>query len=88
MVPVRGTIDPHHWGSPLFQDVCPCRQGNGGPGAADAVSCTLVPSLGVHAFPGVIQQRPFHLRDYLRATRDCKLFDFTTGQWLRIAEAA
>ena len=40
------------------------------------------------AFPGVIQQRPFHLRDYFRATRNCKLFDFTAGQWIRIAEAA
>ena len=40
------------------------------------------------AFPGVIQQRSFHLRDYFRATRDCKLFDFSSSRWLRIAEAA
>ena len=40
------------------------------------------------AFPGVVTERPFHLRDYLRATRDCKLFDFTTGRWVRYPDAA
>lgn len=39
------------------------------------------------AFPGVIKQRSFHLRDYFRATRDCKLFDFANSRWIRIAEA-
>ena len=39
------------------------------------------------AFPGVVTERPFHMRDYLRATRDCKLFDFATGRWLRYPKA-
>ena len=39
------------------------------------------------AFPGIVKERRFHLRDYFRATRACKLFDFDGSRWLRISDA-
>jgi omega-6 fatty acid desaturase (delta-12 desaturase) len=39
------------------------------------------------AFPGRVIDRRFHLRDYLAATRRCKLQDFETGEWLPYAAA-
>ena len=36
------------------------------------------------AYPGIVQERPFHFRDYIRATRACKLFDFETSRWVRV----
>jgi acyl-lipid omega-6 desaturase (Delta-12 desaturase) len=33
------------------------------------------------SFPGVIVDRRLRLRDYIRTTRQCKLFDFETGIW-------
>jgi omega-6 fatty acid desaturase (delta-12 desaturase) len=33
------------------------------------------------AFPGIVLERRLRLRDYLRTTRRCKLFDFDTGIW-------
>lgn len=33
------------------------------------------------AFPDDVEQRPLSLRDYLDATRTCKVHDFETGQW-------
>jgi omega-6 fatty acid desaturase (delta-12 desaturase) len=32
-------------------------------------------------FPGMFQTRPLRLRDYLRATRRCKLYDFDRAGW-------
>ena len=46
--------------------------------AADAIE---------RAFPGVIVERPLRLRDYVRATRMCKLFDFRDGCWLSYEQA-
>jgi omega-6 fatty acid desaturase (delta-12 desaturase) len=33
------------------------------------------------AFPGLVIDRKLRLRDYVRTTRACKLFDFDTGLW-------
>jgi len=35
----------------------------------------------------VLHERPYRLRDYLRTTRRCKLYDFEGGRWLTYAEA-
>ena len=35
------------------------------------------------AFPGEVVERPLRLRDYLAATRACKVHDFETGRWSR-----
>ncbi|HSL59223.1 MAG TPA: fatty acid desaturase [Acidimicrobiales bacterium] len=35
-----------------------------------------------------VVDRPFRVRDYVRATRDCKLYDFDEQRWLTYAEAA
>ncbi len=32
-------------------------------------------------FPDRVDERPLRIKDYLEATRVCKLHDFTTGQW-------
>ncbi len=40
--------------------------------AADAIEA---------AFPETVGRRPIRVRDYWRATRRCKLHDFTTGRW-------
>lgn len=32
-------------------------------------------------FPDEVVERPIRVRDYLRATRTCKLHDFETGEW-------
>jgi acyl-lipid omega-6 desaturase (Delta-12 desaturase) len=40
------------------------------------------------AFPGVVTSRPFRFRDYVRATRECKLFDFEIGEWKQYPEHA
>src|SRR5688572_17229506 len=40
--------------------------------AADAIK---------EAFPGLVAERRMRLRDYIRTTRACKLFDFDTGRW-------
>lgn len=34
------------------------------------------------AFPDDVDERPIRLRDYLRSTRACKLYDFEHGRWL------
>ncbi len=31
----------------------------------------------------IAQERPFRLSDYVRATRECKLFDFDQARWVR-----
>lgn len=46
--------------------------------AADAIK---------RAFPGVVVDRPLRLRDYGRATRMCKLFDFRNGHRLSYEQA-
>ena len=38
-------------------------------------------------FPGVVVDRPFRLRDYLRTARACKLYDFERGAWLSYEQA-
>jgi omega-6 fatty acid desaturase (delta-12 desaturase) len=38
-------------------------------------------------FGDVVRERDFELRDYLRTTRACKLYDFTTHRWFTYAEA-
>jgi omega-6 fatty acid desaturase (delta-12 desaturase) len=48
------------------------------PEAADAI---------VAAYPDVVNERRFHWRDYLRAVRHCKLYDFEHGTWLTYAQA-
>lgn len=30
----------------------------------------------------LVERKPYHLRDYLAVTRQCKLFDFERGQWV------
>lgn len=35
------------------------------------------------AYPDEVVERPISLRDYLRATRECKIHDFETGVWSR-----
>jgi acyl-lipid omega-6 desaturase (Delta-12 desaturase) len=42
--------------------------------AADAIEA---------AFPDSVGRRPIRIRDYRRATRECKLHDFSTGEWSR-----
>ena len=34
------------------------------------------------AFPGIVTERPLRLREYVAATRSCKLYDFEAGHWL------
>lgn len=48
-------------------------------GASDAI---------VETFPGVVEERKLRFRDYLRNTRECKLYDFDEGRWLTYGEAA
>jgi len=38
-------------------------------------------------FGDVVREKTFHFADYLRTTRDCKLYDFAAGRWLRYDEA-
>ena len=40
------------------------------------------------AYPDTVHVRRFSLRTYLRATRHCKLDDFTSGYWLPYSAAA
>jgi acyl-lipid omega-6 desaturase (Delta-12 desaturase) len=40
------------------------------------------------AFPDIVRFRPFRVRDYLRTTRACKLYDFEAGRWLGYHAAA
>jgi omega-6 fatty acid desaturase (delta-12 desaturase) len=47
------------------------------PEAADAI---------LRNFPDVVQEKRMSLRAYLRATRQCKLYDFERGVWLRYGE--
>jgi omega-6 fatty acid desaturase (delta-12 desaturase) len=39
-------------------------------------------------FADVVRERDFELRDYLRTTRACKLYDFATHTWFTYGEAA
>lgn len=39
-------------------------------------------------FPDVVRTQKFRMRDYLRATRTCKLYDFERGVWLPYRDAA
>lgn len=39
------------------------------------------------AFPATVRTSRLSLRDYLRVTRACKLYDFEAGRWLRYASA-
>lgn len=39
------------------------------------------------AFPGTVVDQPFRVREYLRAVRTCKLYDFDAGRWLPYDEA-
>ncbi|MEM8902452.1 MAG: fatty acid desaturase [Actinomycetota bacterium] len=41
----------------------------------------------IDAFPDDVTERPLSARDYVRATRVCKLHDFTTGEWLPYSAA-
>jgi len=40
------------------------------------------------AFPGTVIDKPLRVSDYVRATRRCKLYDFTSGTWLTYTQAA
>lgn len=40
------------------------------------------------AFPGAIVDKPLRLRDWVRATRTCKLYDFNGGAWLPYSAAS
>jgi omega-6 fatty acid desaturase (delta-12 desaturase) len=40
------------------------------------------------AYPDDVDERPIRLRDYLRATRECKVHDFQTGEWSRYPTTA
>lgn len=48
------------------------------PAAADAI---------VAAYPDTVRVSRFSLRDYLRAAKHCKLYDFEAGHWLPYAAA-
>jgi len=48
------------------------------PAAADAIAA---------AYPGTVRVSRFSVRDYLRTTRQCKLYDFESGCWLPYAAA-
>lgn len=39
-------------------------------------------------FGDVVREKDFSFADYLRTTRDCKLYDFESERWLRYDEAA
>ncbi len=40
------------------------------------------------AFPNVVRESRISLREYVRTTRQCKLYDFDSGKWLRFPKAA
>jgi omega-6 fatty acid desaturase (delta-12 desaturase) len=42
----------------------------------------------IETFPGVVEERKLSLRDYLRNTKQCKLYDFDEARWLTYGEAA
>ena len=48
------------------------------PAAAEAISA---------AYPDSVRTAKYRMRDYLRTTRACKLYDFQAGQWLPYAAA-
>jgi omega-6 fatty acid desaturase (delta-12 desaturase) len=48
------------------------------PTAAEAIAA---------AYPGVVRSSRLSLRDYLRTTRTCKLYDFDGGRWLPYSAA-
>ena len=39
------------------------------------------------AFPQVVRSTRYRLRDYLRATKACKLYDFDAGRWVTYRDA-
>jgi acyl-lipid omega-6 desaturase (Delta-12 desaturase) len=39
------------------------------------------------SFPQVVRSTRYRLRDYIRATRACKLYDFERGRWVTYADA-
>ena len=39
------------------------------------------------AFPDTIHDQPLRYRDFVRTTRQCKLYDFDTGTWMTYREA-
>ena len=39
------------------------------------------------AFPGTVIDKRFRVSDYLRGTRQCKLYDFAAGTWLTYRQA-
>jgi omega-6 fatty acid desaturase (delta-12 desaturase) len=41
----------------------------------------------LESLPDVVREREFGLRDYLRSTRACKLYDFERGRWSTYAAA-
>lgn len=47
--------------------------------AADAIEA---------AFPGTIHDEPLRFRDFIRNTRQCRLYDFGIGRWYTYREAA
>jgi len=42
----------------------------------------------IEHFPGVIEERPLRLRDFVKNAKACKLYDFEAGEWLTYKEAA
>jgi omega-6 fatty acid desaturase (delta-12 desaturase) len=40
------------------------------------------------AFPGSVHDEPLRFSDFVRNTRQCKLYDFDEGRWLTYREAA
>jgi omega-6 fatty acid desaturase (delta-12 desaturase) len=39
------------------------------------------------AFPGTIHEGRLRFRDFVKSSRQCKLYDFDAGTWLSYAEA-
>ncbi len=33
--------------------------------------------------PGIVSDHPYRVRDFLRSARECRLYDFETGVWMR-----
>jgi omega-6 fatty acid desaturase (delta-12 desaturase) len=40
------------------------------------------------AYPDVVHDEPLRFRDFVRNTRQCKLYDFDTGEWLTYEQGA
>ena len=40
------------------------------------------------AFPGTVIDKKYRMTDFVRSTRQCKIYDFDAGRWMTYAEAS